>query len=316
MITERAVLGMFFEMLRQATGTSWIDMISTPIIGSDQDSEDYGWLGMAPQMTQKKGEKKFSQLRETSWIVDNIEYQGGLAFPKKHILYDKTGQVMQRLGDLVTRTQAHWFSLIAPLLINAESTACYDGQFFFDTDHSEGNSGTQSNDISATATTATDPTANEMIDGILKAITTMLAFKDDQGEYVNENMTDFLIVGGTPLLKASLEALSQSRVGGGDTNILIEQDSFRLRFQASPRLAAWTTKVAVFSTEGNQKPIIRQQRHPNQNAEGYDADGLLVQTLWTDSEHYKKNDECLISVEAERAAAYGDWKKSCLVTFA
>lgn len=230
------------------------------------------------------------------------------------MLYDKTGQVRIRVNEMADRAQAHWVSLVAPLIINGASAVCYDGQFFFDTDHAEGESGAQSNSITSNVTTPTAPTPTEMIDSILAAVQAMLAFKDDRGEYVNENMNEFLVLCGTPLMGPGLRALSQSNVGGGDTNILIEQDSFRLRVQASPRLATWTDKFAVFSTQGDQKPIIRQQRAPNQEGAGYDMDGLLTQMLWTDSEHYKKNDECLVSVETERAAAYGDWKKSCLVT--
>lgn len=314
MITDRAVLGMFVERLQQSTGLSWVDSIATPIINSDQDSEDYGWLGQVPQMSEKRGDKKFSQLRETGWNVKNVEYQGGIAIPKKHVLYDKTGQVRIRVNDLVDRSLAHWVSLIAPLIINGESSVCYDGQFYFDTDHSEGDSGSQSNDITYNVTTPTAPTATEMIDAILSGVQSMLAFKDDRGEYVNENMNEFLILCGTPLMGPGLRALSQSNVGGGDTNILIEQDSFRLRVQASPRFASWTDRFAIFSTQGDQKPVIRQQRAPNQEGAGYDMDGMALQMLWTDSEHYKKNDECLVSVETERAAAYGDWKKTCLVT--
>lgn len=314
MITERSVLGMFYERLQQAVGQYWTDAISTPIINSDQDSESYGWLGQVPQMSEKRGDKQFSQLRETDWIVKNVEYQGGIAIPKKHVLYDKTGQIRIRINELADRSLAHWVSLIAPLIINGESAACYDGQFFFDTDHSEGSSGTQSNDITYNVTTPTAPTAVEMIDAILSGVQSMLAFKDDRGEYVNENMNEFLVLCGTPLMGPGLRALSQSNVSGGDSNILIEQDSFRLRVQASPRFSSWTDRFAIFSTQGDQKPIIRQQRKPNQEGAGYDMDGLLMQMLWTESEHFKKNDECLVSVETERAAAYGDWKKTCLVT--
>lgn len=314
MITQRAVLGMFFEYLQQNVGMSWIDPISTPVIRSDQDSEDYGWLGQVPQLSEKRGEKKFSQLSEVEWAVRNVEYQGGIALPKKHVLYDKTGQIAIRVNELASRSLAHWVSLIAPLILNGAATACYDGQYYFDTDHSEGSSGAQSNSITSDVTTTTAPTATEMIDAILSGVQQILAFKDDRGEYVNENMNEFLILCGTPLMKAGLKALSQSNVGGGDTNILIEQDSFRLRVQASPRFSSWTDKFAIFATQGQQKPIIRQQRIPNQEGAGYDIDGMLMQMLWTESEHYKKHDECLVSVETERAAAYGDWKKSCLVT--
>lgn len=81
-ITERIVIGMFYERLQQNTASSFIDAIATTPFDSDQDSENYAWLGMVPQMTAKRGEKKFSQLRTTEWEVKNVEYQGGIALPK------------------------------------------------------------------------------------------------------------------------------------------------------------------------------------------------------------------------------------------
>ncbi len=321
-ITERQVLGMFYERLMQSTGLSWIDQIATPVIDSDQDSEDYAWIGQVPQLGTKRGQKQFDQLRAAKWTVDNVEYQGGIAIPKKHVLYDKTGQVRVRFNELADRVQAHWVSLVAPLIINGESTVCYDDQFFFDTDHSEGDSGTQSNDVNldistypvATAGSTTQPSAAEMVFAIMELVEKLLEFKDDRGEYVNETMTEFLVLVGTPLLTNALQALrNRSLDGSGDgSNLLIEQDSYRFRIAASPRLSAWTDKIALFATQGDQKPIIRQQRIPNEAASGYDVEGILFDTLWLDSEHCKLNDECLAGVETERAAAYGDWKKAIL----
>lgn len=321
-ITERRVRGWFFERLMQATGIDWIEAIATAPMTSDQDSEDYAWLGQVPQMVEKGGEKKFQQLRDTEWNVKNVEYQTGITIPEKHILYDKTGQVQIRVGELAERVQAHWGTLIAPLILNGAATACYDGQYFFDTDHSEGDSGTQSNSISAdistypvaNAGTTTQPSAAEMTFAIMQAIETMLAFKDDQGEYVNETMTEFLIVCGTPLLTNALQGLTSRSIDGGDGNLLLEQDSFRFRLVATPRLSSWTDKFAVFATQGQQKPIIRQQRVPNNAGSAFNAEGIAYESLWLDSEHCKKHDECLVSVETERAAAYGDWKKAELVT--
>lgn len=322
LITERSVIGTYFERLQQNTGSTWIDAIATPIIESDQDSEDYAWLGQSPQMSEKKGEKKFRQLRETDWNIKNVEFQTGIRIPKKHIIYNKTGQVIPRINEMADRTTAHWANLVAPLLVAGASGLCYDGQYFFDTDHSEGDSGTQSNsisaDISAYAVTnhgvVTAPSAGEMIHAIMAGIQQMLAFKDDLGEYCNENMTEFMILVAPSLLTAGLSALKARSIDGGDSNLIIEQDSFRLRLQSSPRFESWTDKFAILSTQGEQKPIMRQQRVPNEAAPGYDMDGMLMETLWLDSEHCKKNDECLVSVETERNAAYGDWKKACLVT--
>jgi len=323
-ITEREVLGMFVEGLEQSTGLSWVESICTPPIESDQDSETYAWLGQSPQMSVLTGDKRFDQLRASKWAVDNVPYQGGLTIPKNHVLYDKTGQVRMRVDDLAGRTMAHWVSLVAPLLVNGESTACYDDQFFFDTDHSEGDSGTQSNDVSAdisgypvaNAGTTTQPSAGEMIFSIMEGIEAILGFKDDKGEYVNEDKTEFLVAAGIPLLTNVLLALRAGKVDGGDSNLIMEQDSFRFRFAPTPRLNSWTTKFAVFATQGTQKPIIRQQRMPNNAGSGVDVNGIEFNTIWLDSEHCKKSNECLVSVETERAAAYGDWKKACLVTMA
>lgn len=321
-ITQRAVLGMFYEALMQDLGFGWIDRICTPTIKSDQDSEDYAWLGQVAQMTEKRGEKKYQQLRSTSWTVKNVEYQGGISIPKKHILYDKTDQVRVRLNELAARAKAHWAKLIATLIVNGESAVCYDGQYFFDTDHSEGDSGTQNNDvtcdISAMPVTnhgsTTAPSAGEMIFAIMTGVEAMLAFKDDQGEYVNEGLKDFLVMVPHTLTTEAMSALRAKSIDGGDSNLLIEQDSFTFNVVATPRLSTWTDRFPIFATSGIQKPIIRQQRIPNNNGGGYDVDGMLVETLWLESEHCKKSDECLVSVETERAAAYGDWKKACLVT--
>lgn len=321
-LTERAVMGMFFERLMQDIGTNWIDKICTVALESNQDSEDYAWMGMVPQLTVKAGEKKFDQMRKTKWTVDNVVYQGGIAIPKNHILYDKTSQVQIRVNELVDRAQAHWAGLIAPLIISGPSAVCYDGQFFFDTDHAEGDSGTQDNDISADISaypvtnhgTVTQPSAGEMIFAIMDAVTQILGFKDDKGEYVNEEMTSFHVMVPHTLLTAGLQAMQKTRIDGGSSNLLIEQDSFTFTVQASPRLSSWTDKFAVFATQGQQKPFIRQQRIPDNAAPGYDVNGMLYESLWLESEHCIKNSECLVSIETERAAAYGDWKKACLVT--
>lgn len=323
-LTERSVLGMFYERLQQDLGMSWIDPISTPVIRSDQDQETYPWIGQVPQMSAKAGTKTFDQLRTTSWQVANVEYQGGIAIPEKFVLYDKTDQVRVRVNELADRAMAHWATLVAPLIIAGESTACYDGQYFFDTNHSEGSSGTQDNDISVSlaglpvtnAGSLTAPSGPTMIYAILEAVEQILGFKDDRGEYVNENMTEFLVLTGTTFLAGALAALRARSVDGGDSNLLMEQDSFRFRVASSPRFNSWTTKFAVFATQGMQKPVIRQQRVPNEAGSAFNVEGMAVETLWLGSEHCKKHDEVLMSVETERAVAYGDWKKACLVTLA
>jgi hypothetical protein len=321
-ITERSVIGMFFERLEQNPGSGYLDAIATVPLTSDQDSETYAWLGMVPKMTAKKGEKQFAQLRDVAWEVKNQEYQGGIAIPKKHILYDKTDQVQVRVDELADRTNAHWASLITSLILGGATGVCYDGSYYFDTTHAEGGSGQQSNkitvDISALTTSShgstTAPSAGEAVLSLMKGVEQTLGFKDDQGEFVNENATEFLVMTGVGLGTPMMAALRARSIDGGDSNILIEQDSYRIRLQVTPRLNSWTDTFAVFNTQGTQKPFLRQQRIPNNSGGGYDMNGLLLETMWLESEYCKLHDECLVSVETERAAAYGDWKKATMVT--
>src|ERR1051325_2608810 len=56
---------------------------------------------------------------------------------------DKTGQIMVRVNELARRVATHPNKLLSTLISSGASSACYDGQYFFDTDHSEGDSGTQ-----------------------------------------------------------------------------------------------------------------------------------------------------------------------------
>ncbi|WP_430233951.1 Mu-like prophage major head subunit gpT family protein [Nitrosomonas communis] len=315
-ITERRVIGDYFERLKQNTQSALVESICTPVMTSDQDSEEYAWIGMVPSMVEQRGEKQFGQLRDIAWAVKNVKYQNGLLIPEKHLLYDKTGQVQIRVNEFADATTKHWWILIAALIIAGESSVCYDGQYFFDTDHSEGSSGSQSNDIISTAATPASPTATEMIDAILKGVETMIGFKDDRGEFVNEDLNEFIILTGKSFVKSGLKALSQSQIANGssgESNILIEQDSFRFRVVASPRIS-WTDKFALITPQGTQKPFIRQQRVPSQNGTGFNSDGIRLRTWWTDSEYCRDHDEVKVSVETERAAAYGDWKKACLVT--
>ena len=51
-LSSRAIIGMFYELLEQNTGASWIDVLSN-LFDSDQESETYKWLGQSPAMRER-----------------------------------------------------------------------------------------------------------------------------------------------------------------------------------------------------------------------------------------------------------------------
>jgi hypothetical protein len=215
---------------------------------------------------------------------------------------------MVRIRELATRTNSHWASLLSILLLAAPSAVCYDGQYFFDTDHSEGDSGTQDNDISidisGLGTSAhgviTAPSVEEIQQCILKAVAQILSFKDDQGEPMNEGAQAFRVIVPIGLYIAAQKAVTMPLgVSTSDQQLPAE---FRISVSMNPRLT-WTDSFAVFRADGNTKAFIRQQETAVQlkaKAEG--------------SEFEFDNDAWQFGVDSWRNVAYGFWQHACYVT--
>ena len=311
-LSSRAIIGAFYARLEQNPGLDWINATSM-LFNSDQESETYKWLGQVPQMREWIGGRDPKGFRENGITISNLHYEATLEVLVRELRRDKTGQVMVRVNELADRTNAHWARLLSTLMINAESTVCYDGQYFFDTDHTEGDSGTQSNDLAVDISTlptgvadnhgsVTAPHVLEMQLSILQAVQAILGFKDDQGEPMNENARGFVVMVPTPLWNVARAATSAPVVAQGQTNIVQVMDEMRVSVAVNPRLT-WTDKFAVYRTDGQVKPFIRQQETD-----------VMIKAIAEGSEEEFKNDRHLYGVDAWRNVGYGYWQHGCLVT--
>jgi phage major head subunit gpT-like protein len=261
-LSSRAIIGEYFRRLEQGAAT-WATLLSNSF-SSDQAGEDYKWLGMSPAMREWIGGRKAKGLSDNAYTIRNKPFESTLEISIDDLRRDKTGQIMVRIGEQVDRANAHWARLLSSLIIAGESTACYDGELFFDTDHAEGSSGTQSNDlaidisglpVAATAHgSATAPAAEELMHCILDGTQAILGFKDDQGEPMNENARSFLIMVPTSYWKAAIAAVGTPAMANGATNIITSADGFGFQIQVNPRLT-WTDKFAIFRTDGQVKPF-------------------------------------------------------------
>jgi phage major head subunit gpT-like protein len=305
---SRAIIGEFYMRLEQDLGATWVPQVSM-LFQSDQESETYPWLGMAPVMREWIGGRQARGFRENAKTVTNKKYESTLEVPVDWLRRDKTGQIMVRIAEQTERANAHWAKLLNQLILDGEATACYDGQFFFDTDHSEGDSGTQDNDIAVDITTTTAPTAGEMETAILKSIQQIIGFKDDQGEPMNESAQKFLVMVPVPFMSVAAAALGSSIIIDSSTSrsntilTLSSMAGFQVALAVAPRLT-WTTKFATFRADGQLAPFIRQEE-----------EGITVDAIAEGSEEEFKNDRHLYGIKAIRAVDFGYWQKACLVTF-
>ncbi len=307
--TSRAFIGAFYKRLQQDLGSSWISGISMEF-SSNQEEEIYKWLGQSPVMREWLGARQAKGLWDNSYTIKNKRYEATLEFLLRDILRDNTGQSRIRINELADRTNAHWAKLLSALIIAGESTACYDSQFFFDTDHTEGNNSTsQSNDLlidisalpAAVHGSTTAPSPQEMRNVIMQCISAIYGFKDNENEPMNELANNFLVMAPISLFDAAVSAVTASTFGGGETNTLKEAD-FNINVVSNARLT-WTEQIAVFRTDGNVKPFIRQSEAPvKMKAQ---AEGSAIE--FTD-------DKWQFGVDASRNVGYGYWQHACLAT--
>jgi phage major head subunit gpT-like protein len=302
-------MGMYYEALEAAVSAGWIEAISN-YFTSDQASEVYPFLGMPPALREWIGGRNAKGFTTNKITIVNKSYEATIDFLIKDLRRDKTGQIQARISEFATRGVTHFASLLSTLVVNGESTACYDGQFYFDTDHSEGSSGTQSNDITTDISALpavshgviTAPSPEEMQQAILKSISQMYTVVDDVGEPLNENANAFLVMVPVGLMDATRSGLTAVREAAAST---FQMENFDIRAAVNPRLttAGWTDKFATFRTDGSIKPLIRQEEtEPD------------VKMKDENSEYAFDNKAIQIGIDTDRNVGYGRWQGAVLNT--
>lgn len=304
---SRAIIGEFYRVLEQDTGAQWIDQLSM-LFTSDQDSEEYRWLGQSPSMRKWVGGRLAKGFAENGITIKNQHFEATLEVLVRELRRDKTGQILIRVAELAQRTNSHWASLMSSLILAAESTLAYDGQFFFDVDHEEGKSGVQSNKIDVDISvlpatvhgTATAPSVEVLQQVIMKGVAEILGFVDDQGEPMNETASNFVVMVPTSLYLAAAKSIAvPSGTSISEQNI---PATMNIAVASNARLGSWTDKLAVFRTDGKVKPFIRQQET-----------GVEIKAKAEGSEFEFDTDAHQYGVDAWRNVGYGYWQHACLV---
>lgn len=309
-LSSRAVLGMYYARLEANPGLAWVNGVSN-LFNSDQASETYPFLGQSPAMREWVGGRSAKGLAQNSLTITNKHYESTIEVALRDMRRDKTGQIEARINEFADRSLTHWASLLSTLIIAGTSTVCYDGQYYFDTDHSEGASGTQDNDIGvdisalpcAVHGVVTAPSVEEMQQSILKGIAQILSFKDDRGEPMNENAQRFMVIVPVSLYLTAVAACSSLVTAALANNLnpnLIA--GLTVDVQMNPRLT-WTDSFAVFRTDSPIKGLIRQS----------ETDGA-VKMKDENSEFAFDNDAIQIGIDAWRNVGYGYWQRACYVT--
>lgn len=281
--TQRDLTQKFREGAMAAT--PFYSTLCTEIQSTGAD-ENYGILGSMPGVREWLGDRQFKKLRAGSFVIANREWENSVEFEKNDIDDDRIGLMTELASDFGQEAMLHPDELLIEALIAGETTACFDGQYFFDTDHSWGDSGTQSNDLTHPVAALATPTAAEFKAAFHASRVKMLGYTNDQGKKLNRPVirgsNKLLCLVPLELQQVATEALNATLTSTGGSNVVLDQPEI----VPCPALTD-ASKFYTFNMEGVLKPFVFQKRRPIRTPswKGMDDPETKVLKMMTDARY-------------------------------
>jgi phage major head subunit gpT-like protein len=104
-------------------------------VPSTTGTEEYGWLGSFPSLREWVGDRVINGVKSHGYTIKNKPFEMTVGVPRTAIEDDQYGVFTPMMQEMGRATAAHPDELVFGLLKSGTSQACYDGQYFFDTDH-------------------------------------------------------------------------------------------------------------------------------------------------------------------------------------
>lgn len=107
----------------------------TTVVPSSTKEQDYGWLGKVPNVREWIGDRVVNSISQAGYTIKEKAWELTIGVDKDDIETDNLGVYAPLFQSMGESTGSHYDQLIFGLLKAGFASACYDGQYFFDTDH-------------------------------------------------------------------------------------------------------------------------------------------------------------------------------------
>lgn len=104
-------------------------------VPSSTKEEKYGWLGTITRFREWVGDRVIQNLKTHDFTIKNKSFENTVGVDRDDISDDTLGVYTPIFQQLGLDAKAHPDELVFALLASGFTGACYDGQYFFDTDH-------------------------------------------------------------------------------------------------------------------------------------------------------------------------------------
>ncbi|AXN95971.1 MULTISPECIES: Mu-like prophage major head subunit gpT family protein [Pasteurellaceae] len=108
------------------------------LVKSTTASNTYAWLGQMPGLTEWIGDRTLTAIQSHGYSIVNKDWASGVEIKKTDIEDDNVGVYSPLIEELGRAAAEKPDELVFGALKAGFTTVCYDGQYFFDTDHPVG----------------------------------------------------------------------------------------------------------------------------------------------------------------------------------
>ena len=257
------------------------------LVPSTGKANNYHWLSNFPRMRKWIGDKAVKALEAFKYSIINDDWEATVEVDRNDIEDDN-------LGIYAPQAQMAGFSakqlpdeIVMDLVNGAFAAQCYDGQYFFDTDHevagaSVANKGTA-------ALTITTLAAAQASYGAAR--TAMKKFKDDEGRPLNISPNILLV---PPALEDTANALmTNDRLEDGKPNPY----KGTAEVVCDARLTSDTAWFLLDTTKPVKPLIFQERKKPS-----------FVQQTDPQTDNVFMRKKFLFGAEARAAGGYGFWQ--------
>jgi phage major head subunit gpT-like protein len=276
--------GATLESLRvglQATFQAAFTVVTSPWEAFTQkmtttnDSESFNWLEGMPSVKAWVDDAQFETFAAQAWEIAIKKWQVGITLAREDIVDDKLNQVLSRVNDLGGVVKRHPGTLVYTKIKAGDAALCFDGEYFFDTDHP----GTQSNKITGALTTTT---LNQMMDLFANR-------RDRYGNRIESKMTHLVV---PPALRMTARAiLEPTTLASGASNL----DANAVQLIVEPELAYGTDGSAVkwygFDLSRGIKPFVYLEREAVQldKQDTAESENVFLRQIYRYNAWYRGN---------------------------
>ncbi|WP_424682923.1 Mu-like prophage major head subunit gpT family protein [Frateuria sp. YIM B11624] len=299
MLINKETLSLVFVNLKttfnkafEAAPSQW--SLTAMLVPSGSSQNNYDWLDRFPKMRKWIGEKVIKALKANTYTIVNDDWEATVAVRRNDIDDDNLGIYAPMAQDAGYSAKTLPDEIVADLKNNAFVNKCYDGQYFYDTDHpvEDGKGNTTSVSNKGTAALSCDTPALALASYGTARIAIM-SMTDNEGRPL-ALVPDVLEV--PPALEAIAKVLCENEKLNDNS-----PNPYRgtAKVIVNPRLTSGTAWF-LHCTSRPVKPFIYQQRKAP----------VFVQQINPDSDDVFSRAEYKYGAEARAAGGYSFWQMS------